>query len=173
MIEIRPERPQDCAGSDAVERAAFPSDGEARLVTQLRGAPGVSSWVACDGEQVVGHVLYTPLRWEADPDTVVPPGPLIALGPMAVLPDRQGRGIGTRLIEASLSAGRENGWSAAIVLGHPGYYPRFGFRPAVEYSVRSTYSVPPEVFMAQELIPGTFRGAAGVVHYDPAFDELE
>jgi putative acetyltransferase len=91
---------------------------------------------------------------------------------VAVLPEVQRQGIGSRLIETGLDFCRERGETAVIVLGHPEYYPRFGFVRASRFGIRSSYDVPDEVFMALELRDGGLNGRAGVAHYQPEFDEV-
>lgn len=94
---------------------------------------------------------------------------LLGLGPVAVLPALQGRGLGTLLIETCLERLRSEGHPAVVVVGHPGYYPRFGFLPARRWGLRMEMDVPDEAFMAIELTPGALRDVAGVVRYRPEF----
>jgi putative acetyltransferase len=85
------------------------------------------------------------------------------------LPGRQKQGIGSRLVEAGLDECRRAGFDVVVVLGHPEYYPRFGFRPASIFGLRSEYDVPDPVFMAMELTPGAAMGVQGLVRYHEAF----
>jgi GNAT superfamily N-acetyltransferase len=94
----------------------------------------------------------------------------LGLGPMAVVPEHQRRGIGGRLMRAGLERCRALGVPWIIVLGHPSYYPRFGFMPASRFGVRCLYPAPDEAFMALELMPDALRGATGTVHYEPDFE---
>jgi putative acetyltransferase len=96
----------------------------------------------------------------------------MGLAPMAVLPARQRQGIGSALVRDGLGRCRELGYEAVVVLGHPGYYPRFGFVPASRFGIGCEYDVPAEVFMALELVPGALRGKPGTIRYHPAFAEL-
>ena len=91
---------------------------------------------------------------------------------MAVLPDYQRQGIGSSLVERGLDACRSKGHSVIVVLGHPDYYPRFGFVPSVRFSIRSEYDFPPEVFMIKELQVGVLKGKGGVAKYHPAFNRV-
>src|SRR5512134_1693331 len=99
-------------------------------------------------DQVVGHILFTPVSLE-------PPVPvrIAGLAPMAVRPEHQRSGIGGQLIRAGLDACRGNGYSAVVVLGHPEYYPRFGFAPGHTFGLVCEFPCPPEAFMAIELVP--------------------
>jgi len=167
-VRIRAQRDQDADAVHAVNRAAFGSDAEANLVEALRAAARpLVSLVASEGDEIVGHILFSPVTLAADPDARV-----MALGPMAVAPDRQRRGIGSALVQAGLDECRRLGCQAVFVLGHPHYYPRFGFVPASRFAISSRYEVPDEVFMAMELTPGALAGKAGILSYHEAFDGL-
>ncbi|MDX2165599.1 MAG: N-acetyltransferase [Deltaproteobacteria bacterium] len=169
MIVVRAEQPADVAGIDAVVRAAFGQPVEAELVAALRAAGRATlSLVALEDGAIVGHVLYSPVRISGAAADV----PVLGLAPMAVRPDRQRAGIGTRLAEAGLAACAARGVAALVVLGHPEYYPRFGFIPASQFGLRCIYDAPDEAFMALELLPGALSGVAGVVHYAPEFDAV-
>ncbi len=89
---------------------------------------------------------------------------------MAVLPAMQKQGIGVQLVLAGLDVCRQSGYQACIVLGHPSYYPRFGFAPASRFDLKCAYDVPNDAFMALELVPGSLQNISGVLHYQPEFD---
>ena len=91
---------------------------------------------------------------------------------MAVSPVHQNKGIGSALIPAGLDLCKKLGFVAAVVLGHPDYYPRFGFSPSSQFNIDSEYEVPEEVFMAIELLPEALSGKTGRVSYHPAFSDL-
>jgi putative acetyltransferase len=163
VLEIRPEEAGDHAAVRHVNEDAFGRPDEADLVDRLRAqADPYLGLVAVEGGEVVGHIAFSPV-------TLEPPGREIAalgLAPMAVLPAHQRAGVGTALVRGGLAAARRAGFDAVVVLGHPAYYPRFGFRPVPD--LRCTYDAPPEAFMALALAPGALDGAAGTVHYHPA-----
>lgn len=163
---VRPEQPGDGEAVAHVNDAAFGQAVESRLVDALRrGGHAAISLVAVAGADIVGHILFTPVTIDA-------PGPALGalgLGPMSVLPERQRRGIGSRLVAAGLDACRRAGCQVVVVLGHPEFYPRFGFRPACGLGLRSEYAVPDDVFMALELTPGALAGRCGLVRYLPEF----
>jgi putative acetyltransferase len=161
---IRDERPDDAAAVRRVNELAFPGGGEAAIVEALReaGAVTLSLIAEIDGD-VAGHILFSPviLTTAAGPTTAV------GLGPMAVVPDLQRSGVGTQLVRAGLERLRASGHTAVVVLGHPGYYPRFGFERASAHGIRWELDCPDEAFMVLELEPGALRGLAGVVAYRP------
>lgn len=165
MIEIRPEAAADFAAVAALNRAAFGGEEEAQLVYRLRRAGLViAALVAAEDREVVGHILLSDLRVETDTGAVIRAA---ALAPMAVAPDRQRRGIGSRLVDAGLQACRDAGIELVVVLGHPGYYPRFGFSAARARHLRAPFSGP--AFMALELAPGVLDGVRATVRYPDAF----
>lgn len=165
-VVVRPERAEDEAQIRQVNREAFGREGEAGLVDALRRAGAVTlSLVAVRQGQVVGHILFSPMTIQAEEETY----PAVGLGPLAILPRFQGQGIGSQLVEAGLAACRAAGHEIVIVLGHAGYYPRFGFRPASLYGVRWEHEAPDEAFMVIELRPGALTGKGGVARYHPAF----
>lgn len=168
-VTIRPETAADQAAVWAVNRAAFPGSAEADLVDRLRAAGAATlSLLALAEGRPVGHLCCSPVT--LDP---ADPRPLLGLAPMAVLPDYQRLGIGGKLIEAALAEARRLGYAGMVVLGHPDYYPRFGFRPAQEFGLACTYDVPAEAFMAQALVSEGLTGLSGhTVHYHPAFQAL-
>lgn len=162
---IRPEAPADVAGIQAVLRSAFETGLEADLVDALREqARPLASLVAVIDDAVVGHIMFSPVTLSSDPQVA-----LMGLAPMAVTPDRQRQGIGTALVRAGLDACRHLGTVGVVVLGHPEYYPKFGFVRASTLGWRSEYEVPDEAFMAIELNPGTLGGKPGTIRYHAAF----
>ncbi len=167
-VDIRPERRDDIATIRAVNDAAFGGQAESRIVDAARVAGHVDiSLVAVAGQEIVGHILFTPIRIE-------PPrvrARVLGLGPMAVRPSLQRRGIGSALVRAGLDAARRRGCDAIVVIGHPAFYPRFGFQRASRFGLTSEFPAPDEAFMAAELTPGALEGAAGLVRYGPEFDE--
>ena len=162
---IRSETPSDIDAIGQVNRQAFEQDDEAVLVDALRDGGFVElSMVAEIGQSVVGHILYSQLMIADDGQTVA----ALALAPMAVLPEYQRQGIGSRLIETSLEHCRLAGHRIVIVLGHKDYYPRFGFSSALADRLDSPYQG--ESFMALEIVPGSLDGVAGQVRYAPPFN---
>ena len=171
MIIIRPEQEADFDAVRQVNTLAFGQPAEATLVDALRKSVElIISLVAVDDNQVVGHILFTPVSLESDDSTSTALG--LGLAPMAVLPDYQRQGVGSELVRAGLRECQRVGTKVVVVLGHPEYYPRFGFVPASQKGLTSEYPVPDEVFMAVELEPGALKGRGGLVKYRPEFAEV-
>ena len=165
---IRPETLDDIPGIRLINELAFDQPDEANLVDKLRlTCPDALSFVAEDGGQVVGHILFTPATIESDGESIVGMG----LAPMAVAPVRQREGIGKKLIEHGLGLLREQGCPFVIVIGHPGYYPRFGFDIAARLGLVCQWEdVPGEAFMAIVYDQNAMHGVEGTVKYRPEFD---
>ena len=163
-ITIRSEIPSDNLMIRQVNEAAFGGLEEANLVDALRADGNVLlSLVAERDREVVGHVLFSRMAIETASCKV----DAVALAPMAVLPEYQRQGIGRRLIPHSLDVLRSHGEQIVIVVGHPEYYPRFGFSTELTRLLESPF--PPEPFMALELRPGALDGVRGRVRYPRAF----
>jgi putative acetyltransferase len=167
MISNRPESAADHDAIRQVNRLAFGQDDEARLVDALRDGGYIRvSLMAERDRQIVGHILFSDLPIITDSDTI----PALALAPMAVLPDFQRQGIGSELVRRGLDVCRQQGHRIVIVLGHPEFYPRFGFSPGLARPLQSPFSG--EAWMATELVPRALEGVAGRVEYPPPFGVL-
>lgn len=146
---------------------AFSGETEARLVQRLHSAKGVTLSLVAEVEgEIVGHVLFSPV-------TIDGTDAAVGLGPMAVLPAHQGRGIGSLLVREGLRQLEGLGHAAIVVVGHADYYPRFGFGPARRSGLSCEFEVPEESFLALELRAGALAGRAGLVRYRPEFAEEE
>lgn len=164
---IRSERAGDVAQIREVNRQAFGREDEAVLVDALREQGAViCSLVAEKDGLVAGHVLFSPAIL-ADGVTQ---WTVAGLGPVAVRPEFQRQGIGEMLIRAGLAVCVEEGYEVAVVLGHPEYYPRFGFRPSRQLGIRWEHDAPEEAFMVLALVPGALQGKKGIIRYRPEFD---
>jgi putative acetyltransferase len=146
-LEIRLERPEDRDAALDVERRAFEATGsaelETRIVRDVRDDEGSFALVAAEGEDVIGHVQFS-RGW-------IGVTPVVALGPIAVSPERQGGGIGSALVRGGLDAARWRGEKVVMLLGDPNYYRRFGFRPALPLGLRNPYAgVMPDGFEIHE-----------------------
>lgn len=166
---IRSESPADGSAIHQLHVAAFGGPGEARLVDVLRAADALTiSLVAELGDAVVGHIAFSPVEIVGERGSTK----ALALAPVAVLPEHQRSGIGSRLIEAGLAEARRLGWELIIVLGHHDYYTRFGFVTAQPHGILCPFEVPAEAFMVRELQPGALSRHQGVVKYHAAFSAL-
>jgi putative acetyltransferase len=164
-MRIRPVTEADRVAVRAVNEAAFETPAEADLVEALhKKRVSLVSLVAETDGGVVGHILFSPVSLNEYAHLNV-----MGLGPMAVVPDYQRKGVGSALVRQGLSNCKDLGCCAVVVVGYPEYYPRFGFAPARRYALRCEYDVPEDVFMVAELEPGALNGASGVVRYDDAF----
>lgn len=165
MFPIRTERPADGDAIRRVHALAFaPSTEEPELVDALRAAgdhvPELCLVALGDGE-VVGHVCFSRARVGEDV-------PVLALAPIAVLPAWQRRGAGSALVREALRRAAATGFPLVVVVGHPAYYPRFGFAPAAGMGLRAPFEVPAEAWMAHPL-PAYRSNVRGLVTYAPSF----
>ena len=163
-------RKENQADSDAIARLndeAFSSREESKFVEGLRASGNLYlSLVAEEKGEIVGHIAFSPVVVEGHNLTT-----LVGLAPMSVNPKFQGKGIGSDLVRRSIEILRDQGMTAIFVLGHPGYYPRFGFKPASShFGIRSTYDVSDDVFMAVELEDQSLDGINGVANYCAQFN---
>jgi putative acetyltransferase len=170
IFHVRPEQAEDALAVQQVVAAAFGRPLEAELVEALRASGRVTlALVAVLGGEVVGHVAFSPVWVEA------PEGAweAVALGPLAVAPEHQRQGIGSALVRRGLEACRALGHGVVFLLGHPTYYPRFGFQPTARFGITCEFPAPDEAFMLIELVPGALHDRRGVMHYAPEFHTTE
>ena len=162
-VLIRVEEPGEDVAISEVQIRAFGRTAEAAVLESLRGQGALlASLVALVRDRIVGHVALSPV------DVGGIPRAAVALGPLAVDPDFQGRGIGAMLVDAFLQHCRVRDEGLVVVLGYPGYYGRFGFVPAERFGLH--YRDAGEHFQALEVRPGAAEGLSGEVTYHPAFD---
>lgn len=163
MIQIQEERPDDIPAIRDVNRQAFGQDQEGNIVDALRSNGGcLLSLVAKLDDCLVGHIMYSPLSVGGEITGA-------ALGPMAVLPEYQRRGIGSQLVETGNNKLKDAGCPFIIVVGHPNYYPRFGFTRASAQGITCEWEVPDNVFMVRVLDEVRMRGVAGLAKYRHEF----
>lgn len=168
---IRPEVPADIPAIFEVNFQAFAHYDEANLVDALREDKVFNpelSLVAVHGDRVIGHIMFPPVTIES-PKTSTP---AVALAPLVVHPDFQCLGVGAALIEEGLIVCRTLGHRIVIVVGHPGYYPRYGFQSARAQGILAPFTVADDVFMVLPLDPGALHGIRGTVKYPAAFDAI-
>jgi predicted N-acetyltransferase YhbS len=169
-IIIRKELKEDNARTKEINDQAFKQENEGILINKLRDKnhfiPELSL-VAETDEMVVGHIFFYPVKI----NSAYQKHPTLSLGPMSVLPEYQKRGIGGKLINEGLKLAEELGFRSVIVLGHPKYYPKFGFTKASKWSIKTPFEVPDEVFMALEIVEGELQDKSGIIEYPAEFME--
>lgn len=165
MSEVRLERPADIEAIRQLNAAAFGQDGEGRLVDALRSREAVLlSLVAVVSDRVVGHLLFSPATVNGLSGA--------ALGPMAVDPACQRQGIGSQLVADGLQRLTAQGCGFVVVVGHPEFYPRFGFESATAHGLTCDWDLPAGVFMVRILNPAITARLRGHVAYQAEFSTL-
>lgn len=171
---IRPETGQDHATVHALTHAAFQRDDEARLVDLLRekhGDDAISLVAEIPGNGLAGHIMLSPAPIIDEAGGVVSHG--LALAPVSVNPGGQRGGVGSALCRSALSCAQARGAPFVVLIGHPTYYPRFGFVPAGPLGIKCPYEgVPEEAFMIARLDRAAMEGVKGIVRFDPVFEGL-
>ena len=168
-MNIREEQPSDIEKIWGVNSDAFETEAEANLVNALRNSGCTYiSLVAETENNVVGHILFTPVELTGNENKLK----IMGLAPMAVSSKYQNKGTGSKLVKTGLEHCQSLGYDAVVVLGHPNYYPRFGFVPSVKYGIKSEYEVPDDVFMILELTPKALKGHKGVIKYHEEFNNV-
>jgi putative acetyltransferase len=166
-IHIRKERPGDEKAVFDVNYRAFGQDPEPKAVDALRkNCPEGISLVAEEEGKIIGHILFTPAWIETAQKTVHGMG----LAPLAVAPECQRKGVGTALIQSGIEELRAADTPFIVVIGHPGYYPKFGFEKGSKYGFRSEYDeVPDDAFMLLVFQPEAIQGIRGTIKIRPEF----
>lgn len=169
-VKIRPETRDDYAAITRLNDLAFEQKTEGKLVENLRKTkefiPALSLVAQIEGE-IVGHILFYPIKIDKGESSVN----TLALAPMSVRPEYQRMGIGGKLVRVGIKLARDLGHKSVIVIGHPEYYPRFGFKPAGGWGIKPPFAVPDDAFLALELEVDALRNAKGMVKYPEAFNE--
>ena len=164
-MDIREEHAEDAPQIRRVHESAFGQQEEADIVERLRMSPGwipQLSLVAVADEEVLAHVLLSKVSLDNGTEG-------LALAPMAVVPSRQRRGVGSALMREALSRASRTEFPFVVVVGHPDYYPRFGFERASRYSVTAPFDVPDEAWMLYRLPAYERVRPKGRVVYPPPF----
>jgi len=168
VLVIRPEIPEDVDSIRHVNQQAFGQEDESKLVEKLRNNGVLTiSLVAVQDNEIIGHIAFSPVKVESERSSFE----AIALAPMAVLPAHQRKGIGSQMVRAGLEECRRLGHEVVVLVGHPDYYPRFGFMPAKPGGIDCEFEVPEEAWMILELRAGALAGRRGTVRFRPEFKE--
>ena len=168
MLTIRPEIPEDRASIHHVNQEAFGRNQEADLVDKLRKRGVLTiSLVAVQATAIVGHIAFSPVEIASEKSSLG----ALTLAPMAVLPPHQNKGIGSQLVTVGLQECLRLGHEIIVVVGHPNYYPRFGFVLANPKGIECEFEVPDEAWMIKELKQGALAGRQGKVRFQPEFKE--
>lgn len=167
---IRQEKTEDINDINALNKLAFGQPQEAEIVDKLRNSCGEDfySLIAIENERIVGHILFSPAVIEGHHGAIKGMG----LAPMAVLPEMQRKGIGTQLVKAGIEDIKKTECPFIIVLGHPEFYPRFGFEKASLYGIKSQWEgIPDEAFMILWLNKSATPPVSGIARYRDEFNE--
>jgi len=170
VVQIEPADPGDVESIESVLRAAFDDGPEAELVAVLREDNTLRvgcSTVARAGDDIVGYSAVSSAEIDGAPAVE-----LAVLGPVGVLPDHQGQGIGTALVRSTLRACKRSGCDAVVLTGDPAFYDRFGFEPAAAYDLESDLDSPPNAFQVWPCWPGALDGVGGLVRHPTPFHAL-
>jgi putative acetyltransferase len=167
---IRQEKPGDIDDIHALNELAFGQPQEANIIDKLRiNCDNLLSLVAIENEKIVGHILFSPVTIEGQHGVIRGMG----LAPMAVLPEMQRKGIGTQLVKSGVENLREMQCPFVIVLGHPEYYPCFGFERASLYGIKCQWeSIPDDAFMILWLDKSKMNRVSGLAKYRDEFSEF-
>jgi putative acetyltransferase len=162
-----PEHSSDADQIHQINKLAFEGPAEADLVDRLReSCPGFVSLVARSDGRAVGHIAFSPVVLRSSDRQ----HPGMGLAPMSVVPDLQRQGIGSQLVQAGLDELRKRGVQFVVVLGHPDYYPRFGFTPSAPLGIKCEFGdVPAEAFMVLPL-DQDMSLESGLIQYHSEFD---
>lgn len=166
-MKIRYESDSDRDRVSELNSQTFPTHAEANLVDALRSSAKCISLVAENENQIIGHILFSPMCVKSSKDLSI-----MGLAPMAVLPKEQNKGIGSLLVERGLEECKASKVDAVAVLGHPNFYPKFGFQTSAKFNIKSEYKVPDEVFMIHELSTRSLSSISGIVKYHDAFKSV-
>jgi len=170
-IIIRQELKEDLARIKEINDLSFEQEDESKLVDKLRQKDQFIpelSLVAETDETVAGHIFFYPVKISSPNQKHT----TLSLGPMSVLPQHQKKGIGRKLIKEGLKRAKDLEFRSVIVVGHPEYYPKFGFTKASRWSIKVPFEVPDEVFMALEIVEGELKDKPGIIEYPAEFMEV-
>jgi putative acetyltransferase len=161
-VYIRTERKNDYNQIRKINDLAFGQENEGKMIEALRKTLDYNaslSLIAEIKERIVGHILFYPIKIKNEKEEYT----VLSLAPLAVHPQYQNKGIGSILVKKGLAVAKYTEFNAVIVVGHPKYYPRFGFKPASKWGIKLPIDAPDEVFMAFELKDDALKNCKGTV----------
>lgn len=161
-VSIRYERKNDYDQIKKINDLAFNQKNEGEMIEALRKKSDYNyllSLVAEIKDKIVGHILFYPIKIKKNKEKFT----VLSLGPIAVHPEYQNKGIGSKLIKRGLKIAKRLDFRVVIVVGHPKYYPRFGFTPAKNWGIKLPFDVPDDVFLALELKENALKNCSGIV----------
>ncbi len=174
-LYIKPENQENILEIEKVVIAAFGGSAEAKLIKTIGKSSNFIpelSLVAVEKEKILGHILFSPIVIENETKSTISKISALALAPLAVIPARQKQVIGSELVRLGLTKCRDLNYNIVVVIGHPEYYPRFGFQTAKKFGIAAPFPVPDEAFMLLELQPDVLMGISGIVKYPAYFNEV-
>ena len=163
-VKIRREERDDYNEIRIINELAFNQKNEGKLLDDLRKKSDFNNLLSLVAEtkgRIVGHILFYPIKIKNEKEEFI----VLSLAPMAVHPDYQNKGIGIKLVKEGLEAAKETGYNSVIVVGHPNYYPRFGFSPASKWNIKLPIECPDDVFLAIELKKDSLKNVSGLVEF--------
>lgn len=170
-VNIHPETKDDYTKITEINDLAFGQKNEGKLIEKLRRSenfnPELSLVAELKGE-IIGHILFYPIKINAGSVQFSS----LALGPMSVIPAYQRMGAGSQLVVQGLQVAKKLGHKSVIVVGHPEYYPKFGFRQASHWNIKAPFEVPDNAFLAMELVKNELNNNSGVVEYPKEFHDV-
>lgn len=162
-ITVRTESADDIKAIDVVHLSAFEGDDEVGFIDSLRNSSGYTAELSLLAEfngRIVGHILLTKIRLQQSSSGI----DVLALAPMAVVPSQSHRGIGSELVHTALEEAKKYGFKAIVVIGHPEFYQRFGFKQVSNWKLRSNLSVDQDLITAIELQPGALENGGNLIY---------
>ena len=169
-ITVRKEEAADIKAIDVVHMSAFEGEQEVSLIDTLRQSSSFLpdlSLVAEFKNRIVGHILLSKVVIQHGAKSA----DILALAPMAVVPSQSHRGIGSDLVAAAIDVAKANNFDAIIVVGHPEFYSRFGFKSGLKFGLHCNLPVPDEIVTAMELKEGAL-GQDGHVIFPAHFASI-
>jgi len=166
---VRQEQQEDKDGIFELNALAFGQEEEGHIVNKIREGENFLpelSLVLAHGDKIVGHLLFSKAKINSDQEYET-----LVLAPMAITPNFQRKGMGSLLLREGLRTAKKMGFQSIFVLGHPEYYPKFGFKKASTWKIKCPFEAPDDAFMALELVEDALNNKKGIVEYDVAFQK--